>query len=120
RLASFHVHHVLFNESLLPILLQTTRNTLFPDNALAPPRPVPDGDQVLEIKHECARAIVDAIPPFVRERFFATADFDSMRQDVEINILELFSDTYINKHLILSIIELIVIRAFPELEQHEP
>ena len=37
-----------------------------------------------------------------------------MRQDVE-RTLDLFDDSYINKHLIISAVELVVVRLFPEL-----
>jgi len=62
----------------------------------------------------CAETIVQATPEILRNRFFATTDQDLMRQDVE-GTLDLFADFYINKHLIISLVELIVVRLFPEL-----
>lgn len=56
------------------------------------------------------------MPPVVRERFFATTDVEAMRRDVE-GTLELFADQYVNKHLIMGAVELLVVRLFPELSE---
>jgi len=37
-----------------------------------------------------------------------------MRQDVEV-MLELFGDEFLNRHLVVSAVELFVVRLFPEL-----
>lgn len=58
--------------------------------------------------------MVEAIPEHVRSRYFATNDVTLMRRDVE-GTLELFADSYINKHVVVSIIELLVLRLFPEM-----
>jgi len=102
------------NPNLLPRILQATRSALFPENALAPPRQAPTSARVLEVKRECAAAIVEIMPHFVRTRFFATRDLDPMRQDVEVT-LDLFGDEFLNRHLVVSAVELLVVRLFPEL-----
>ena len=79
-------------------------------------RQTPTSAEVVEIKRDCARAIIDSIPKLVRDRYFASKDQDLMRQDVE-KTLELFADSYINKHLIVSVVELLVVRLFPELDE---
>ena len=99
---------------LLPRILLAIRGALFPENALAPTRQTPTSAEVAEIKRECAKTIVESVPALIRQRYFATKDLDLMRQDVE-DTLDLFADSYINKHLILSAVELLVIRLFPEL-----
>jgi hypothetical protein len=81
---------------------------------LGPTRVPPTAEETDRIKRECAAAIVDALPSFVRNRFFATADEDVMRADVAAD-LDLLGDPHINKHLIVSAIELLVMRLFPEL-----
>ena len=104
----------LSRPDLLPRLLKAVRGAVFPDNALAPTRQTPTSAETTEIKRACAKTIVEAIPILVRNQYFATKDFDLMRQDVE-RTLDLFADSYINKHLIVSAVELIVVRLFPEL-----
>lgn len=66
------------------------------------------------IKRECADTILAALPPFVRSKFFATSDVLAMRGDVERS-LDLFADAYVNKHLLVGVLGLVVVRAFPEL-----
>ena len=66
----------------------------------------------------CAETIVKAIPEAVRVRFFATRDAEAMRRDVE-GTLDLFADGYINKHLIIGAVELVVVRLFPELGEED-
>jgi hypothetical protein len=110
-------HRQLRHPALLPKVLLAIRSALFPDNALAPMRQPPTAAEVLEIKRECARTIVEAVPLPVRTRYFATKDEDLMRQDVERTVLDLFEDSYINKHLLISAVELVVVRLFPELAE---
>lgn len=83
---------------------------------MGPARVTPSADEVVAIRRECARVIVEVVPAFVRTRYFATADVELMRDDVE-DMLDLFADQYVNKHLMLSIVELLVVRLFPEIAQ---
>ena len=114
---SYHFHERVLNPAVLPPVLQAIRSAIFPDNALAPARVPPTSDETVAIKRECARAIIEAIPGRVKMLFFATADEALMRQDVEES-LDLLTDPCINKHLVVSALELIVVRLFPELD-HE-
>nr|OQO20758.1 hypothetical protein B0A51_11107 [Rachicladosporium sp. CCFEE 5018] len=116
RLLSHTFHTRLLDPALLPPALQNIRLALFPNNALAPARAPPTPGEVLAIKAECARVIVEAIPEFVRSRFFATNDVSLMHRDIEES-LEMFGDEYVNKHLIISIIELVAARLFPEISE---
>ena len=114
RLLSSKIDKWLSRPDLLPRILLAIRGAIFPENALAPTRQPPTSAEVAEIKRECAKTIVEAIPRPVRSRYFATKDSDLMRQDVE-STLDLFADSYLNKHLIVSAVELLVVRLFPEL-----
>lgn len=114
RLISFEIGRWLSRPDLLPRILLAIRGAVFPDYALAPTRQTPTSAEVAVIKRDCADAIIDAIPRPVRIRYFATEDSDLMRQDVERK-LDLFADPFLNKHLIISAVELLVVRLFPEL-----
>jgi hypothetical protein len=113
---SMQIHDKLLNASTVPTLLRSIRGAIFPDNVfkLGPAREPLTDDDAARIKHDCAAAIVRAVPEPVRARFFATRDETLMRSDVE-HTLDLFADPYINRHLIVCAVELLVVRLFPEI-----
>jgi hypothetical protein len=98
----------------VPAILRTLRATIFPNNALGPPRQPPSGDEVQLIKRRCAASILDLIPPKLAITFYATQDHDAQLAYVE-EVLSCLDDAYLNKHLIFQIIELIIVRLVPEL-----
>lgn len=140
----------VFRSELLPPLLQTLRTSIFPNNALAPARPVPTLREQRLIKRRAANAILSLVPAPVAARFFATSltrvnsvkdaavkplsskpapskgegiqipDIDLAREmqlcDIE-RTLDVFGDKYMNKHLLYSIIELVVVRLVPEIAE---
>ncbi|TVY54715.1 PXA domain protein 1 [Lachnellula cervina] len=105
--------HVL-DPSLLPLLLRTARSALFPNNTLAPPRTIPSPDEQLLIRHRCAEAILSLLPAKVQDIYFG-AGIERRVGEVE-EVLDVFSDSYCNKHLLYGIVELIVVRLIPELD----
>lgn len=64
----------MLNPALLPPALQAIRRAIFPDDALGPARVPPSDDEVVAIRRECARVIVEVVPPYVRAKYFATGD----------------------------------------------
>ena len=130
----------MLTPALLPPILHTLRTSLFPNNAPAPPRAVPSLAQQIAIKRACAEAILGLIPPIIARRFFAVSvasepawstakseaqdhektregDIDPEREQMLIEIedvLDIFADSYMNKHLIFGILELCVVRLMPE------
>ena len=82
---------------------------------MGPPRQIPNEDETQEIKRRCAASLLGLLPPKVAATFFASNSKVSQHQQVE-EILECLEDTYLNKHMIFQIIELIVLRLAPELE----
>lgn len=57
-----------------------------------------------------------ALPEGVLRRvLFATADVEAMEADVREHVLALVGDGYVNKHLLVRVVELLVVRLFPEL-----
>ena len=99
-------------------MLQGIRSAVFPGNALAPPRMTPTSEEASAIRQACAEAIVESIPEIVRPYYFATKQSRMMVDDIE-TVLDIFEDTYINKHLIIALVELFVARLFPELADLE-
>ncbi|KAF2030638.1 hypothetical protein EK21DRAFT_111731 [Setomelanomma holmii] len=114
RFLSNAVHKRILNPASLPAILRTMRATLFPNNALGPPRQPPSDDEAKQIKHRCAISILDLIPPRVAALYFASRDHKAQILFIE-DVLGCLDDTYLNKHLIFQIVELIVVRLVPEL-----
>lgn len=73
RLLSHHIRAHLLNPALLPPLLRTLREALFPNNAPAPPRVAPSPEEELAIKCRAAQAVLAATPAAVRPRLFGRA-----------------------------------------------
>ena len=114
RLLSYTIRKRVLNPTLLPAILRTVRATLFPNNALAAPRQPPSDDEIKTIRRSCATSVLCLMPPNLASRYFATQDRDTQLTQVE-NVLSCLDDAYLNKHLIFQIVELIVLRLFPEL-----
>lgn len=114
RLFSFQVHERVLDSRWLPTVLEAARSAIFPNNVLAPGRTPPTDKETAQIKRECAAAIIDALPAGARTTFFATRDIDQMKADVECE-LDLLDYAYLNKHMVVRVVELLVARLFPEL-----
>ncbi|KZM24817.1 uncharacterized protein EKO05_0003506 [Ascochyta rabiei] len=116
RFLSNIIHTRILNPALLPVVLRTVRATLFPNNGMGPPRLIPNEEETKEIKHRCAASLLGLLPPKVAAAFFASDNRVAQHQQVE-EILDCLEDTYLNKHLIFQILELVVLRLAPELGQ---
>ncbi|KAF2637177.1 hypothetical protein P280DRAFT_407758 [Massarina eburnea CBS 473.64] len=104
----------VLNPAFLPIVLRTLRATLFPNNALAPPRQPPSEEEAKHIKLRCAATLLGLLPARVAAVFFASASHGEQLRQVGES-LDCLDDAYLNKHLIFAIVELIVLRLVPEL-----
>lgn len=83
---------------------------------MGPARQIPTEDEAKEIKRRCAASLLGLLPPKVAAIFLASDSKVTQHQQVE-EILECLEDSYLNKHLIFQILELIVLRLAPEMEQ---
>ncbi|KAF4466834.1 PXA domain-containing [Fusarium albosuccineum] len=128
-LLSHHIHS-LFSPSHLPPLLRTLRGVLFPNNApgttaLFPP----SSDAELQaLRRRAAKALWGLLPRGVGRLYFggrlwrrgATGEEDCLDQEEELvgemeRLLLVLDDEYCNKHLMYSILELVLVRLMPEL-----
>ncbi|KAF1816455.1 hypothetical protein P152DRAFT_389610 [Eremomyces bilateralis CBS 781.70] len=116
RILSNHVQTLLRAPTLLPTLLRNARSALFPNNSPPPTRTVPSIEEQLAIRRKCAETIAGLIPPFVSAVYFSKEKKTSAVDEIEV-ILKVFGDTYMNKHLIFGVIELVVIRLLPEMAE---
>ncbi|KAM3536738.1 hypothetical protein MY4038_000193 [Beauveria bassiana] len=118
----------LFSASHLPGLLRTLRGVLFPNNApgkstLAPPS---SDDEFVALRKRAAGALVGLLPTGVAKFYLgsksggesgaAAAQEDGMVDGME-DLLMVLNDEYCNKHLMYSILELILVRLMPELSE---
>lgn len=115
RLLSHAIQTRILDPAHLPTVLRSVRRTFFPANTF--PRQVkslPNEAAIIEIKSNCTKAILDTIPVSVRATYFSTTDVNIQLAIVE-SWLDVFSDAYMNKHLILGLLELCIVRLVPEL-----
>jgi hypothetical protein len=119
----------------MPALLRALRGAIFPNNAPGKPTLVPpSSDSELQaLRRRAASALLGLLPRRVVRWYFggrflllqggggATAasanglDDDQAAIDGLEGLLMVFSDEYCNKHLMYSIVELILVRLMPEL-----
>lgn len=104
----------------VPVALRALRAALFPNNTLAPSSArtmtPTTHEQALDLRRRAAGALVDALPDRVCRIYFASDD----REDWLAAMgcwLDLVGDPYLNKHLVIRIVELLVVRIMPELAE---
>lgn len=116
RLLSHHIQTKILDPSRLPSILLLIRTNMFPNNSLGPGRVPPTPSEALAIKTKCATAIIAAIPPVAVKQVFAGAGEEEVHRRVE-DMLDAFGDAYLNKHLIVGIVDLVIVKLFPELAE---
>jgi hypothetical protein len=87
---------------------------MFPNNSLGPGRVPPTPEEAVLLRAKCAASIIAALPPIVVKTVFANRGKEEVEKQVE-GMLEAFGDAYLNKHLIIGVVDLVVVRLFPEL-----
>ncbi|KAL1297077.1 hypothetical protein AAFC00_004663 [Neodothiora populina] len=117
RLISHHLFDVILTPDRVPSLLLAVRVNLFPNNTLGQGRLPPTNEEVLEIKRRCASAIDKSLPSILRSSLFLSSqDEASIQQQIE-EMLDVFGDPYMNKHLMFAITDLLFSRLFPEIQE---
>lgn len=118
-----HYIQQLFLPSHLPGVLRTLRGVLFPNNApgkssLAPPS---SHDEFVALRKRAAGALLGLLPTGVAKVYLGGTQGDSgggsggaMLDGME-DLLMVLNDEYYNKHLMYSVLELILVRLMPEL-----
>ena len=81
---------------------------------MGPPRKVPTLEEAQNIKRRCAVMLLRLLPHPVATVYFARLPGETILTQVE-ELLDCLGDSYLNKHFIFQIVEVIVLRLVPEL-----
>lgn len=81
----------------------------------APARVVPSAPEQLLIRKRCAETILSLIPARIQGIYFGPG-IDRRTREIE-EVLNIFDDSYCNKHLLYGVVELIIVRLMPELAE---
>jgi len=102
---------------LLPSLLRSARAALFPGNCCpAAPRLTPPLAEQLRIRRRCAETLLSLVPAAAQTVYFGPRAETRLVAEVE-ELLDLFQDSYCNKHLVYAIVDLLVVRLMPEMAE---
>ena len=82
--------------------------------------PPPSAQQVQQLRRRAAEDVLDLMPRVVINIFFATKDREQAIEAFEDEVLDLFSDSNMNKHLIYNVLEMILVTLLPELAEKTP
>lgn len=115
RILSHAIETHVLNPALLPLVLRIGRAALFPNNALGPPRIIPSAAEQLLIRRRCAETILSLVPVKVQDVYFGPG-IERRIKEVEEG-LNVFEDSYCNKHLLYGLVELVIVRLMPEMTE---
>ncbi|PBP28661.1 hypothetical protein BUE80_DR000377 [Diplocarpon rosae] len=115
KILSHAIQTHLLEPTLLPQLLRTARAALFPNNTPAPTRLAPSPAEQLLIRRRCADTLLSLVPTSAQDVYFG-GGIERRVQEVE-EVLNVFDDSYCNKHLLYGVVELILVRLLPELAE---
>lgn len=116
RVVAFYLTKYIGNESSVAKIIRSIRETLFPGNGnMGPGRPIPSAEEQVAIRAKAANAIYSNVPETMRAILFG----DDAKQGID-EILDLFDNKQINKHLVYSLLDHIVTTIAPELVEMTP
>ncbi|KAF5962764.1 MSS51-like protein [Fusarium coicis] len=130
QLLSHHINS-LFSPSNLPPLLRTLRGVLFPNNAPGKTTLFPPSSeaQLQTLRRKAAKSLWGLLPKGVGRLYFGgrlwrrsaesegdLSDDEDLVDEME-RLLLVLDDEYCNKHLMYSILELLLARLMPELTE---
>lgn len=113
RLLAAKIRQHVLDPALLPLMLRSVRAAIFPNNAPGMAREVPSAAEQVVIRRTCAQTLLQLFPDMIVDTFFGKEESQRL-QEVE-DMLNIFGDTYCNKHLIYGVVELLVVRLCPEM-----
>jgi hypothetical protein len=110
-------------ENIAPTL-RLIRAAIFPNNAPGPPKVAPSPEETLQLRRSAAEGLYALIPAPVARVYFGVrhahdevADRTRRVDQIEDQILGVFGDEYMNKHLMYGLLNLLVVRLLPEMAE---
>ena len=101
--------------NLIAQIMSSARNAMFPDGSLGPARPRPTLEEESRVKQNIVHQIHSRIPAIIAKQYFG----EDVGKQIEAiaNCLEVFSEKEINKHLVLRLLDHVIIKLIPKLEE---
>lgn len=110
RIASSFIHKKLGNPLALAEILRISRDALFScDGYLGPPRIIPSPDEQIEKRAQLVEELTAVVPDKLRALLYGSTPKESVEE-----IVSLFDSAVINKHLIYTTLEYLLVSLFPE------
>lgn len=110
----------LKSPSLVATTIKAIRNNLFPtDGDMGPPRIEPDEAEFEAIRSTTKRSIIEVCEKFGAVNSLLISGSKDELDDVIEEFLTSFEGKRVNKHLVIRIVDLIVLRVLPELTTTE-
>lgn len=107
--------HSRLGPDMLVHILSAARDAVFPNGSLGPARPTPSTDEQSQIKVQTAHTLHSRLPTIVAKQCFGE---DEAKQFELINeLLEVLGEKEINKHLLYRLLDHVVIKLMPKLEE---
>ncbi|ODQ64977.1 hypothetical protein NADFUDRAFT_51576 [Nadsonia fulvescens var. elongata DSM 6958] len=118
RMTSDKLHEYFLIPSTAAQFLKLFRNILFPGNGrLMPAREIPDSVQQ-QVLRANAKEVLEGLLNHINGKTYNIMG-GKAAEDAEA-VLQMFESKLINKHLLLSILDLVIIETFPELKSDTP
>ncbi|ANB15380.1 hypothetical protein AWJ20_3007 [Sugiyamaella lignohabitans] len=116
RATSYYLKKYVCNEMMITRILKSVRQNLFPNNGnMGPPRTVPTTEEQIELHNQAIESIIHNIPDRLRPLLLGSNPYEELA-----DILDVFSEQAINKHLIYSLLDFIILSILPELTEQTP
>lgn len=117
RIICYFINSSIRNEHMIANIVRTSRTTLFgPDNGmLGPPRPYPSEKEQEEARYNAMMAIYTCTPDNLYGLLFG----DDPKKGI-YDILDLFDNKVVNKHLIYNLLDHLITTLVPELVDMTP
>ncbi|KAF5098493.1 hypothetical protein D0Z00_002015 [Geotrichum galactomycetum] len=116
RVVAYYLELFLGNAGAVANIIRIARETLFPNaGPMGPGRVYPDPDEQAAIRAHCHKALLGCMSETAKFMVLG----DEPKESID-EILDLFADKLVNKHLVYALLEHIIARLVPELTEVTP
>jgi len=108
----------VFQERTIATALRAARDALWPGGIMQPPRIPPTPSESIEIRRTAEVAALNALPHIIRKLLLGTEE--QQQNENMSELFDLLGRKECNKHLLMFLIDLMVVRLIPELTEMSP